>query len=64
MILRFLAIFFLSSSIVLANTYEDKLPFEKSIDSNLNIDTTKFQKRDPLIFLKLIGGGYTSTTND
>ncbi len=47
MILRLLAILILSSSIVLANTYEDKLTFEKSIDSNLNIDTTKFQKRDP-----------------
>lgn len=61
MILRFLAIFFLSSSIVLANTYEDKLPIEKSIDSNLDIDTTKSNNLGPLISLKLVGVGYTST---
>lgn len=61
MILRFLAIFFLSSSIVLANTYEDKLPIEKSIDNNLDIDTTKSNNLGPLISLKLVGVGYTST---
>lgn len=61
MILRFLTILFLSSSIVLANNYEDSFPVEKSIDSNLDIDTTKSNNLGPLISLKLVGVGYTST---
>lgn len=56
-----LTIFFVSASFVLANNYEDTSPIEKSIDSNLNIDTTKSNNFDLLISLKLVGVGYTST---